>query len=824
VPFRRQRDKARPTTHARNLYHFSVACWDTWTVYNGAATLRRVLVRDIERVEIADAAARANATDEAISFAVFGLLRHRFTKAADNVQVGSFLNRTMARLGYDVALAGLPAPSGARPLLPHQVGNKVAAAIIAHGLADGSCESDDYECPVGHPHHYTPKNRFPLNPYWNGPGAVEDPNRWQSLEIGQFIDQAGIAVNGYPPFTGPQWGFVTPFALERETHGRLSVDGVSERSAPRDAAFDGVYFDPGAPPQWGRDSPTHREFVNNFTVTLKVSSMVSVQFGGFVSASPGNSSFGSNNFFAQQKCDLTPDELCHNVGIGHAVNPATGEPYAANRVLRGDYTRVLAEFWADGPQSETPPGHWNSIVNRVVDHPAFERRWGGAGAELGELEFSVRAYLALNAALHDAAVAAWGIKMKYDGPRPISAIRWMASLGQSSNRSAPSYHFGGLPIVPGHTYVVRLEDVCAGRCELETGFVPGPLWELGKDAVGQVVGFAWDSLSFHCAGVCFYPAQDWKTYQRPSFVTPPFAGFVSGHSTFSRAAADMLTQITGSAYFPGGMGRFLAPGGLAAISNNTDFLVFEDGPSQPVEMQWATYGDASDECSLSRIYGGIHPPADDLPGRRIGRLVAQTAWAKLVRDVFGPVAGTRAAVRLRFDGDGGTPTRFMGSENATRQWAVDVALSAHRDAALRDADGSALSDDGVTARLLPRQPGEAPNERTVLLLGAHRDSTDELVHRFLQEAGVESVVVLECNPLSCTPRSGVYLAVPILLSLFAVLVLAVVVVLALWRLRARKRANVLRAQLQATDASAGTVELELDAANGVVELETMPQH
>ena len=35
----------------------------------------------------------------------------------------------------------------------------------------------------------------------------------------------------------------------------------------------------------------------------------------------------------------------------------------------------------------------------------------------------------------------------------------------------------------------------------------------------------------------------------------------------------------------------------------------------------ATYRDASDQCSLSRIWGGIHPPADDIPGRLIGEQI-----------------------------------------------------------------------------------------------------------------------------------------------------------------------------------------------------------
>ena len=70
-----------------------------------------------------------------------------------------------------------------------------------------------------------------------------------------------------------------------------------------------------------------------------------------------------------------------------------------------------------------------------------------------------------------------------------------------------------------------------------------------------------------------------------------------------------MTRFTGSAYFPDGMGTHrLEPGSLA----------FEFGPSVPVELQWATYYDATDEAGTSRRWGGIHPAIDDLPGRIIG--------------------------------------------------------------------------------------------------------------------------------------------------------------------------------------------------------------
>ena len=44
-----------------------------------------------------------------------------------------------------------------------------------------------------------------------------------------------------------------------------------------------------------------------------------------------------------------------------------------------------------------------------------------------------------------------------------------------------------------------------------------------------------------------------------------------------------------------------------------------------MKLQWATFQDASDQSSLSRIWGGIHPPVDDVAGRKIGIKVAQRA-------------------------------------------------------------------------------------------------------------------------------------------------------------------------------------------------------
>jgi len=124
-------------------------------------------------------------------------------------------------------------------------------------------------------------------------------------------------------------------------------------------------------------------------------------------------------------------------------------------------------------------------------------------------------------------------------------------------------------------------------------------------------------------------AGDWVPYQAPTFVTPAFAGYFSGHSTFSRAAAEVLTGFTGSEFFPGGLAAWTVPAGS---------LKFEAGPSTDVVLEWATYFDASDQAGISRLYGGIHISADDLTGRSVGAECGQAAWAT-ARRYYDGVAG-----------------------------------------------------------------------------------------------------------------------------------------------------------------------------------------
>jgi len=185
----------------------------------------------------------------------------------------------------------------------------------------------------------------------------------------------------------------------------------------------------------------------------------------------------------------------------------------------------------------------------------------------------------------------------------------MADKGQSSDESLPNYNPEGIKLIDGYIELIKEDDPLAINEPENIGKIKLLSWR-GHDYIQDT---ATDE-----AGVGWILAENWWPYQRPSFVTPPFAGYISGHSTFSRAASEVLTRLTGSEFFPGGMGEFIA--------RKNEFLVFEEGPSVDVKLQWATYRDASDQTSLSRIWGGIHPPADDIPGRIIGAKVGKNAF------------------------------------------------------------------------------------------------------------------------------------------------------------------------------------------------------
>jgi hypothetical protein len=180
------------------------------------------------------------------------------------------------------------------------------------------------------------------------------------------------------------------------------------------------------------------------------------------------------------------------------------------------------------------------------------------------LDEDVRLFFALTNAVFDAGIAAWDAKMHYDYVRPVTAIRYLKR--------------------------------------------------------GQKIR-AWAGPGL---GARVIDGEAWRPYQPDWFPTPPFSEYVSGHSTFSAAAAEVLKRFTGSDVFG------------ASVTITQGVLGIEPGvPAQPVTLSWPTFSAAADEAGLSRRYGGIHFEDGDLEGRKLGRAVGALAWEKALGYIRG---------------------------------------------------------------------------------------------------------------------------------------------------------------------------------------------
>ncbi len=593
-----RKDFARPTVHARNLFHISVAMYDTWAVYDTEARPfflgNTIGDYTCDFDGILTPSNVQGAQEEAMNYATYRLLSHRFKFSPNTLELQNIYDDFFISVNGDKDFISTDYSGGSAAAL----GNYIADQLIQFGFQDGANEQNLYENISYQPINPSLIIDLPGNP------NIIDPNRWQPLTLDVFIDQSGnpIPLNT-PEFLSPEWGQVVPFSLNSDDATINNVNG-----------FDyWLYQDIGTPPYIQNDtnlSGIDDPYKWGFALVSAWSSHLDPQDETMIDISPAT--IGNVQDFPETFEEYKAFYDIENGGdasIGHELNPTTGNPYIPQMVKRADYARVLAEFWADGPDSETPPGHWFTLLNYVNDHPSLIKKFNGKGDELSELEWDVKSYITMAGTLHDVAISSWGIKGYYDYIRPVSAIRYMADQGQSTDSNLSNYHPEGIPLIPNYIEVVEMGDVLAGT---------------NDEHVGKIKLYAWKGPNFiinpdtDISGVDWILAENWMPYQRASFVTPPFAGYVSGHSTFSRAAAEVMTLLTGDAFFPGGMGTFDA--------NQNEFLVFEEGPSESLVLQWATYRDASDQCSLSRIWGGIHPPADDIPGRIIGEKIGVDAF------------------------------------------------------------------------------------------------------------------------------------------------------------------------------------------------------
>lgn len=585
-----------PPAHARNLFHSATAMYCAWAAFDSVAVgylYNEKLTVTPGNIE--------TARREAISYAAHRVLRARFPAQA------STFDTKLNSLGYSSTVAAAALTNATTPA---ELGKRIGNAILTWSALDGFTAMAGYPNTANYPQAYTAAINLNLSlplsvqgtnaafddnqPLGFGIPAATNPNLWQPLSLATSVTQNGIPIpGGTQSFVGVQSLATTPFSLTR-------TDPVKP------------WLDPfGGPSKLG--TSTDADYKNGaLGVVIASSQLNDPTLVDISPAAVGNNPLGSDS------------------GTGYAINPIAGGIYPANYVQRGDYTRVLAEYWADGPQSETPPGHWHVLANEVADHPLTVKQINGIA--VNDLEWDIKVYFALSAATHDAACAAWSLKRYYSGPRPITAIRYLGTNGQ-------------LPLVPGVSEVItaasaaiggqhrNIWDVRIGAYALgdATDFVHNPItnqFDQVPRYIGKIAVFAWPgehpsnsappAIAANQSTVRWMLAKDWLPFQRKTFNTPAFPGYVSGHSTFSRAAAEVLTAITGSPYFPGGFHHH-------TINANT--LTIDKGPSTAVILQWAGYYDAADQAGQSRRYGGIHISEDDYHGRYIGSLAGKSAHA-----------------------------------------------------------------------------------------------------------------------------------------------------------------------------------------------------
>ena len=170
----------------------------------------------------------------------------------------------------------------------------------------------------------------------------------------------------------------------------------------------------------------------------------------------------------------------------------------------------------------------------------------------------IKLFFVLTNAMLDAGIAAWDSKAAYDSVRPITAVSMLY-------RGKRIKAWGG----PGK-----------GTVEMD--------------------------------------GANWMPYQEASSPTPPFPEFVSGHSAYSAAAAEILKRWTGSDRY----------GGSVTFSPGQSKIEPGITPHESTTLKWETFTNAADEAGLSREYGGIHFMAGDEAGRLLGRAVAQKVWSR----------------------------------------------------------------------------------------------------------------------------------------------------------------------------------------------------
>ncbi|MEQ1764630.1 MAG: vanadium-dependent haloperoxidase [Pyrinomonadaceae bacterium] len=130
-------------------------------------------------------------------------------------------------------------------------------------------------------------------------------------------------------------------------------------------------------------------------------------------------------------------------------------------------------------------------------------------------------------------------------------------------------------------------------------------------------------------GVATLPASEWHPYSPLSFITPPFPGFPSGHSTVSAASAKILELFTGSDNFGATetrhAGELTEPGISCEIKQAVNGKPATTGITDDgvIVLTLPTFTATAEMAGISRVLGGYHIQTDNTEGLNLGKRVAE---------------------------------------------------------------------------------------------------------------------------------------------------------------------------------------------------------
>jgi hypothetical protein len=353
-----------PTITARALGVLHTATYDAWAAYDPVAKV----TRPDGPAQQTTGNTLAN-KQEAISYAAYRVLNDLFP--ADKfpcIPANCPTDGTATYLTPDFLLRTINPP----PNPPYDPNNTTPASPTATAATPAAVGNLAAKAVLDYRRGKLPRDLSAPNPYGDGSNQRGDDPKGKGLP---YSDTTGYtAVNSWKQVNDP-WRW-QPLCV-------LTAAGVAANSPP--------IRDPSASdcPDGTPTTPSHYTLQNALTP----------QWGNIIPFSNLNTTVFKS---------MAPGPPKNSNGTYSTKDIATELADTSNLT---DVKKAVAEYWADGPRSEFPPGH-NAVFAQFLC-----RKFGN------NLDSDTKLFFMLGNAMMDASIASWWQKYKYDFVRPTTAIR-----------------------------------------------------------------------------------------------------------------------------------------------------------------------------------------------------------------------------------------------------------------------------------------------------------------------------------------------------------------------------------------------------------------